>query len=61
MCGSAIYVYIACVCAVCRTIYYYDDDYYFKRKRPCVHISHMKCIKNCIFDVYSTAERYTIT
>lgn len=28
--------------------YYYYDDYYFKRERPCMHISHMRKI---IFDV----------
>lgn len=27
---------------------YYYDDYYFKRERPCMHISHMRKI---IFDM----------
>lgn len=33
---------------VCIGQYYYYDDYYFKRERPCMHISHMRKI---IFDV----------
>lgn len=27
---------------VCIGQYYYYDDYYFKRERPCMHISHTR-------------------